>query len=56
LRDCYLLRQDRSRSPPRVLSCRDAQWTAIVEDLQRHSRAFGTQLTARGDAIEVRSE
>jgi len=57
LRDCYLLPAKTGvDAPPRLLSCRDAQWTAIVEDLQRHSRAFGTQLIARGDAIEVRSE
>ena len=57
LRDCYLLPAKTGVDvPPRLLSCRDAQWTAIVEDLQRHSRAFGTQLTARGDAIEVRCE
>ena len=55
LRDCYLLPAKTGVDvPPRLLSCRDAQWTAIVGDLQRHSRAFGTQLTARGDAIEVR--
>lgn len=55
LRDCYLLPAKTGVDvPPRLLSCRDAQWTAIVGDLQRHSRAFGTQLTARGDAIEAR--
>jgi len=26
----------------------------IYDDLERHSRAFGTQLMAREDAIEVR--
>lgn len=57
LRDCYLLPAKTGvDAPPRLLSCRDAQWTGIVEDLQRRSRAFGTQLTARGDAIEVRCE
>jgi poly-gamma-glutamate capsule biosynthesis protein CapA/YwtB (metallophosphatase superfamily) len=40
--------------PPRLLSCNDPLWTAIYEDLQKQSRAFGTQLTAREDAIEVR--
>ncbi|MEK7875583.1 MAG: CapA family protein [Pseudomonadota bacterium] len=55
LRDCYLLPAKTGVDvPPRLLSCRDPQWKAIYEDLQRHSRAFGTQLTARGDAIEVR--
>ena len=57
LRDCYLLPAKTGvDAPPRLLSCREAQWTAIYEDLQRHSRALGTQLTARGDAIEVRCE
>ena len=57
LRDCYLLPAKTGVDvPPRLLSRRDAQWTAVYEDLQRHSRALGTQLTARGDAIEVRGE
>ena len=57
LRDCYLLPAKTGIDvPPRLLSCGDPQWKAIYEDLQRHSRALGTQLTARGDAIEVRCE
>ena len=55
LRDCYLLPVKTGVDvPPLLLSCRDPQWKAICEGLQRHSRAFGTQLTAREDAIEVR--
>lgn len=40
--------------PPLLLSCRDSQWGAIFDDLQKHSSAFGTQLSAHDDAIEVR--
>ncbi|MEK7875586.1 MAG: hypothetical protein AAB325_05315 [Pseudomonadota bacterium] len=55
MRNCYLLPAKTGVDvPPRLLSCRDPQWTAIYEDLQRHSRASGTQLTAHGDAIEMR--
>lgn len=55
LRDCYLLPAKTGVDlPPRLLSCRDPLWKAIYEDLQRHSRALGTQLTPREDAIEVR--
>ncbi len=54
LRDCYLLPVKTGVDvPPLLLSRRDPQWQAIYEDLQRHSRAFGTRLTAREDAIEV---
>lgn len=57
LRDCYVLPVKTGVDvPPRLLSCRDPQWQVICDDLQRHSRALGTQLTARGDAIEVRCE
>ena len=55
LRDCYLLPVTTGVNvPPRLLLRRDPQWTAICEDVQRHSQAFGTQFTARDDAIEVR--
>ena len=55
LRDCYLLPVKTGVNvPPLPLTRRDPQWQAIFDDLQRHSRAFGTQLIAREDAIEVR--
>jgi len=55
LRDCYLLPVKTGVDvPPLLLSRRDAQWQAIFEDVQRHSHAFETRLTAREDAIEVR--
>lgn len=55
LRNCHLLPVKTGVGvPPRLLSRRDPQWKAICEDLQKHSRPFGTQLTAREDAIEVR--
>jgi poly-gamma-glutamate capsule biosynthesis protein CapA/YwtB (metallophosphatase superfamily) len=54
LRDCYLLPIKTGVDvPPLLLSRRDPQWQAICEDLQKHSRAFGTLFTAREDAIEV---
>jgi len=54
LRDCYLLPAKTGvQVSPRLLSCRDPLWKAICEDLQRHCRAFGTQLIAREDAIAV---
>jgi poly-gamma-glutamate synthesis protein (capsule biosynthesis protein) len=57
LRDCYLLPVKTGvHEPPRPLSRRDPLWKSIVEDLQQHSRAFGTQLTPREDALEVRGE
>jgi len=57
LRDCHLLPAKTGvDAPPRPLSCRDPLWKAIYEDLQKHSGAFETQLTAREDAIEVRSK
>ena len=55
LTDCYFLPAKTGvDEPPRVLSPRDPLWKEISEDVQRHSRAFGTQLTARNGAIEVR--
>ncbi len=55
LHDCHLLPVKTGVGvAPTLLSRRDAQWNAIFADLQTHSRAFGTQLTARDDAIEVR--
>jgi poly-gamma-glutamate capsule biosynthesis protein CapA/YwtB (metallophosphatase superfamily) len=55
LNDCHLLPVKTGVDmPPRLLSPRDALWTAIYEDLQKHSGALGTQLKAREDAIEVR--
>lgn len=57
LRECYLLPVKTGvHEPPRPLSHRDPLWQSIVEDLQRQSRAFGTRLTAREDALEVRCE
>ncbi|MGE5139592.1 MAG: hypothetical protein ACM3JD_09035, partial [Rudaea sp.] len=54
LRDCYLLPAKTGvKVPPLLLSSRDPLWKAICEDLQKHSRALGTQLTAREDAIAV---
>ena len=54
LRDCYLLPVKTGVDvPPLRLQRGDPQWQAIFEDLQRHSRAFGTRLTARDDGIEV---
>jgi poly-gamma-glutamate synthesis protein (capsule biosynthesis protein) len=55
LSDCHLLPAKTGvDGPPRALSRRDPLWKAIYEDLQEHSGAFGTQLAAREDAIEVR--
>jgi len=55
LRDCHLLPVKTGVGvPPRLISCRDPLWKVIYDDLERHSRAFGTQLMAREDAIEVR--
>lgn len=54
LTDCYLLpARTGVDAPPRLLSRRDPLWITIYEDLQRHSRALGTQLAVREDAIEV---
>ncbi len=54
LGDCHLLPVKTGVNvPPRLLSRHDPQWTAIFEDVQRHSRAFGTRLTPRDGAIEV---
>jgi len=56
LTDCYLLPAKTGvNEPPDVLSRHDPLWKEICEDVQRHSRVFGTQLIAREDAIEVRS-
>ena len=55
LRDCYLLpARTGVEVPPTPLSHSDPQWKVILEDLQAHSRASDTQLTAREDAVEVR--
>jgi poly-gamma-glutamate synthesis protein (capsule biosynthesis protein) len=55
LRDCYLLPVHTGVDvPPRLLSRHDPQWKAICDDVQKHSRPFRTQLTARDDAIELR--
>ena len=57
LSECYLLPAKTGvDASPRLLPCRDPLWKAICEDLQRHSSACGTRLTARADAIEVRSD
>lgn len=56
LHDCYLLPVKTGVNvPPALLSCLDPQWNVICEDLLAHSRAFGTQLHARQETIEVRS-
>lgn len=55
LSDCYLLPVKTGvDEPPRLLLRRDPLWEVIREDLQAHSGASGTRLTAREDAIEVR--
>jgi len=56
LTNCYLLpARTGVDESPHLLPRRDPGWKAILEDLQRHSRAFETRITARDDAIEVRS-
>jgi poly-gamma-glutamate synthesis protein (capsule biosynthesis protein) len=56
LHDCYLLPVKTGVDvPPVPLSRRDPQWQVILDDLQALSGAFGTQLTPREQAIEVRS-
>ncbi len=55
LRDCFLLPAKNGVGvPPRLLSRQDPLWQQIVDDVQGHSRQFGTQFTAREDAVEVR--
>jgi poly-gamma-glutamate synthesis protein (capsule biosynthesis protein) len=55
LHDCYLLPVKTGVDvPPVPLSRRDPQWQVILDDLQALSGAFGTQLTPREQAIEVR--
>ena len=57
LSDCYLLPAETGVDvPPRLLPCREPLWKAIYDDLQAHSSAYGTRLTARADAIEVRPD
>ena len=56
LRDCYLLPvKNGVGTPPRLLPRHDPLWQEIFDDLQAQCRAFGTQLVAREDAVEVRA-
>lgn len=57
LRDCYLLPvKNGVGTPPRLLPRQDPLWQEIFDDLQAQCRAFGTQLVAREDAVEVRAD
>jgi poly-gamma-glutamate synthesis protein (capsule biosynthesis protein) len=54
LRDCFLLPvKNGVGAPPRALPRHDALWQEIVDDVQAHSRRFGTRLTARDGMVEV---
>lgn len=56
LRDCYLLPAKNGVGvPPRLLPRHDPLWQEIFDDLQAQCSAFGTQLVAREDAVEVRA-
>jgi len=56
LRDCYLLPvKNGVGTPPRLLSRHDPLWQEIFDDLQAQCSAFGTQLVAREDAVEIRA-
>jgi poly-gamma-glutamate synthesis protein (capsule biosynthesis protein) len=55
LRNCHALPVSAGvRVPPRLLSRTDPSWNAIFTDLQARSLALGTEVVARGDALEVR--
>ena len=55
LRNCYLLpAKNGVGTPPLLLTRRDPLWQEIIDDLRTQCREFGTQLTAREDAVEVR--
>jgi poly-gamma-glutamate synthesis protein (capsule biosynthesis protein) len=55
LRDCRLMPVKTGVDvPPQLLPAADPLWSEIVRDVQAHSRVFGTQLTPRGEAVEVR--
>ncbi|MBI3916384.1 MAG: CapA family protein [Betaproteobacteria bacterium] len=55
LRDCHLLPVKAGVDvPPCLLSRSDPLWRVILDDLQEHGRAFGTEVVAREDGIEVR--
>ena len=56
LRNCYLLPvKNGVGTAPRLLPRHDRLWQEIFDDLQVQCRAFGTQLVAREDAVEVRA-
>jgi len=56
LRNCYLLPvRNGVGTAPRLLPRHDPLWQEIFDDLQVQCRAFGTQLVAREDAVEVRA-
>ena len=56
LRNCYLLPvKNGVGTSPRLLPRHDPLWQEIFDDLQTQCRAFGTQLVAREDAVEVRA-
>jgi hypothetical protein len=54
LRDCYLLPvKNGVGAPPRLLPRHEPLWQEIVDDVQTHSRSFGTRLVPRDGAVEV---
>ena len=54
LRDCFLLPANNGvGAPPRLLPRHEPLWQEIVDDVQAHSRGFGTRLVPRDGVVEV---